>query len=272
LEDRGGASMGIYELWQSVKGTTYPTHGIDPVGGTGGRSDFGAHPSSFDCSGFVAWVYNKASGGAINLPAFTDSLASSPLVHPITAASAVPGDLVLYKFQDAGQPGVAYPHVAIFAGNGTVIQSGGNAHNVNTAPVTELPGATYWHVTGAPAFSGTETPVTIPTGPVDPKIKLVAPPGMTPPVVIGPGGMPIPPRTMLAPPNADGSPTLAHCGPTDFQCMINNSILQWKWNWIHWWDTWTGAHAANLSFIVLGLIVTIIGLGALVQATGIVTV
>jgi len=256
--------MGLYELWQSVKGTTYPTAGVDPTGGTGGRTDFGAAPKSFDCSGFVAWAFYKASGGTVKLPAYTDSIASSPLVHPITAGDAKPGDLVLYKFSDSGQPGVRYPHVAIFAGNGNVLQSGGNAHSVNTAPVGQLPGATYWRVDNAPAFSG----VTIPTGPVDPNAKLTPSAGVTPPPnPVGPGGMEYPaPKLIGPPPDPNGPPTLANCGLGDFGCYINNAILQWKWNWLHWWNTWTGAHAANLGFIVLGLIVMSIGIAALVGA------
>jgi cell wall-associated NlpC family hydrolase len=67
----------------------------------GGRS---AGPvRSIDCSAFVSRAYADASGGAINLTAYTDTMHGE--TTPVAAADARPGDLVFYRGTDSSQPG-----------------------------------------------------------------------------------------------------------------------------------------------------------------------
>jgi cell wall-associated NlpC family hydrolase len=99
-------------------------------GSTGGRSDFSDSAAGFDCSGFVSYVYKNALG--INLPAQTESAyAATKAVDP---KDAQPGDVVLYNMDN---PDPHVQHIAIYIGDGKVIQAGGsaNSRNVNIAPI-----------------------------------------------------------------------------------------------------------------------------------------
>lgn len=69
----------------------------------------GTTPRGFDCSGFTSYVYKKATGK--NLP--RSSSAQRNVGHKVSRSSARPGDIVY-------TPG----HVAIYAGNGKVIEAG----------------------------------------------------------------------------------------------------------------------------------------------------
>jgi cell wall-associated NlpC family hydrolase len=69
----------------------------------------GSSPRGFDCSGFTSYVYKKATGK--NLP--RSSSAQRNVGHKVSRSSARPGDIVY-------TPG----HVAIYAGNGKVIEAG----------------------------------------------------------------------------------------------------------------------------------------------------
>lgn len=66
--------------------------------------------AGFDCSGLVMYVYGKAAG--VSTPRTTGALRS--FGTRVSAAEARPGDLVL--FDD-------YKHVAIYAGNGKIIDA-----------------------------------------------------------------------------------------------------------------------------------------------------
>jgi cell wall-associated NlpC family hydrolase len=68
----------------------------------------GASPSGFDCSGYVTWVYRRAS--VASLP--HNAEAQRHKVRIISRNAARPGDLIFYL-----SGGYAY-HVAIYAGNG----------------------------------------------------------------------------------------------------------------------------------------------------------
>jgi cell wall-associated NlpC family hydrolase len=138
----GDLANRLSSVFQSVAGLPYA------FGSAGGRSDFSDKPAAFDCSGFVSWLFNRATGGQVQLPAFTDAIAQSPNVEQVD--NPRPGDLVLYRFQDPGQPGVTYPHVAVYAGDGKIWQAGGLAGaGVNQGSVDEFPGATFFRVKGA---------------------------------------------------------------------------------------------------------------------------
>lgn len=77
----------------------------------GGRGDL----ATCDCSSYVSAVFAQVG---ISLPAFTDAIADATPVVGQDLSQAQPGDLLLYHYSDAAQPGVRYPHVAIYAGGG----------------------------------------------------------------------------------------------------------------------------------------------------------
>ncbi len=70
----------------------------------------GAGPSTFDCSGYTAWVYRVAVG--INLP--HSSAQQYAISQHISRAQLQPGDLIFFT------SGGAVYHVAIYAGNGMI--------------------------------------------------------------------------------------------------------------------------------------------------------
>ena len=75
-----------------------------------------AGPKSFDCSGLVQWSFARAGVGMPRVAA--DQAMTGPAV-PITELE--PGDLLFYRTQ---RPNPAYiSHVAIFIGNGKMIQA-----------------------------------------------------------------------------------------------------------------------------------------------------
>jgi hypothetical protein len=78
-------------------------------------------PKAFDCSGFVRYVYREAYG--LELPRSARGFYSAGI--PIDWKSAKPGDVLIYD-----TVGGAPSHVAIFAGEGTVI------HAVSEGPKT----------------------------------------------------------------------------------------------------------------------------------------
>lgn len=84
----------------------------------------GSSPASgFDCSGLVQWAYAQAG---VTLPRTAAEQQTVGALVP-SLADAQPGDLVFY-----GNP--AY-HVAIYAGNGMVVQAPMTGENVELAPV-----------------------------------------------------------------------------------------------------------------------------------------
>jgi len=82
-------------------------------GGAGGRSNFDPNFVGSDCSGFVAWAYNQATG--LKLPAQTQSMFQN--TANVRASDAMPGDLVFYNMGE----GAHMEHVGIYAGNGMMI-------------------------------------------------------------------------------------------------------------------------------------------------------
>lgn len=115
----GGAAK-IRQIAKSVMGLAYV------LGGAGGRSDFSKdmHHVGTDCSGFVSWM-TKQLGGTTGTT--TDAIAAaSTLVQVNGTDQAAPGDYILYWDGGVDQPGMMYPHVAMYLGNGQVIESGGS--------------------------------------------------------------------------------------------------------------------------------------------------
>lgn len=91
-------------------------------------------PDAFDCSGLVRYVYGRHG---IDLPSYTGSLLTTKNAVPIDPSEIQPGDLVFvpsrweYRPDAAGRTG-PYPsgHVAIYAGNDTVIEAAGTKEGV----------------------------------------------------------------------------------------------------------------------------------------------
>jgi cell wall-associated NlpC family hydrolase len=71
----------------------------------------------YDCSSFVASMYRKVLN--IQLVGFTDTIASQ--TDLIDKKDALPGDIILYRYQDSSQVGVVYPHTGLWLGNGMML-------------------------------------------------------------------------------------------------------------------------------------------------------
>jgi cell wall-associated NlpC family hydrolase len=103
-----------------------------------------AGPDSFDCSGLIVWLYAQQG---ISLPRSTYSMVDSSAFTTVDAASAQPGDIVL--FADGGDWG----HVGLYIGGGRMIHAPQPGESVTEADLS----GSYWqglqqmyrHVNGA---------------------------------------------------------------------------------------------------------------------------
>jgi cell wall-associated NlpC family hydrolase len=71
----------------------------------------------FDCSSFVSTMYRRVLG--VSLAGFTDTIAGQ--TDTIDEADALPGDIILYKYNDGIQHGVTYPHTGLWLGGGLML-------------------------------------------------------------------------------------------------------------------------------------------------------
>ena len=94
----------------------------------GGRAGFG-----FDCSGFTSTVYQVHG---ITLPRDADAQAADSKGRAIDTSALQPGDLLFYSHgsQDPGNPEEIY-HVAMYSGNGEMIEAFDSTTPVRTTPV-----------------------------------------------------------------------------------------------------------------------------------------
>jgi cell wall-associated NlpC family hydrolase len=107
-QDTGRVGMtDLLDVASDAIGTRYQ------FGGAGGRSQFGDKLAPTDCSGFVAWTYERATGMRLN--AQTSSMIKQ--TTNIRPDQAKPGDLIFYNMGE----GDHLEHVGIYSGNGMMI-------------------------------------------------------------------------------------------------------------------------------------------------------
>jgi cell wall-associated NlpC family hydrolase len=101
----------------------------------GGRAGFG-----FDCSGFTSTIYQVHG---ITLPRDADAQAADSHGHAVDKLALQPGDLLFYSHgsKDPDNPDAIY-HVAMYSGNGEMIEAFDSTTPVRTTPVRL--DADYW--------------------------------------------------------------------------------------------------------------------------------
>ncbi len=92
----------------------------------------GASPSAgFDCSGLVQYVYGQAG---VNVPRTSEE--QFTIGTPVASlADAIPGDLIFYVGEGDGGTTTAPGHVAIYAGDGEMVQAPETGEDVDLVPV-----------------------------------------------------------------------------------------------------------------------------------------
>lgn len=85
-----------------------------------------AGPNAFDCSGFTSWVYSQAG---ISIPRTSQAQAAAG--RPVSLDDLQPGDIVAY-YSGAS-------HVAIYAGNGMIIDALNSGIPVGERPLHMMP-------------------------------------------------------------------------------------------------------------------------------------
>lgn len=115
----GGANgaAGALEVARQQIGIPYAWGGGTKAGPSKGVGHGDTETTGFDCSGLTLFVFGTFG---IDLPHHTD--AQAQMGQPVPLGQEQPGDLVFYG-PSAGQPGTNYAHVAIFSGNGNVIEA-----------------------------------------------------------------------------------------------------------------------------------------------------
>ena len=121
--DRALAQVGTRYVWGGGSGRG-PTTGIEGVRGTG-----------FDCSGLMLYAY---SGAGVSLPRVSRNQFNAG--HKVPISGLRPGDLVFYQ-----RPGGPIHHVAMFIGNGQMVEAPYTGASVRVVPLRRhglLPQAT----------------------------------------------------------------------------------------------------------------------------------
>lgn len=104
-------------------------------GSAGGRTDLTGNAPGFDCSGFVSQFYHQMGR---SVPAQTASAYAATTA--ISQADAKPGDIVEFNM-NSNDP--HEQHIAIYLGNGKILQSGGTRHDVNVGNVNQFGPGTF---------------------------------------------------------------------------------------------------------------------------------
>jgi peptidoglycan DL-endopeptidase CwlO len=117
----GGAAMTTGQLLTALRAAE-SARGRPYVWGAAG-------PASFDCSGLVQWAYAQAG---VSMPRVAADQARTGPAVPVS--QLVPGDLLFYH-TDPTDPGYI-SHVAIYLGNGWMIQAPQPGMDVQVVPVS----------------------------------------------------------------------------------------------------------------------------------------
>lgn len=127
---------GLLDTASDAIGTKYR------FGGAGGRSQFGDQMTPTDCSGFVAWSYERSTG--VRLNAQTSSMYKQ--TSSISPDQAKPGDLIFFNMGE----GDHLEHVAIYSGNGMMIHDSSINPNggVDITPIWQNQGPQFRRVDG----------------------------------------------------------------------------------------------------------------------------
>lgn len=75
----------------------------------------------WDCSGLVGWAYTQALGRDPFSLWFTDTI----FAETVDSTAPQSGEIVLYEYQDSGQPGVRFPHMGLWIDERTTLDSRG---------------------------------------------------------------------------------------------------------------------------------------------------
>lgn len=114
----GGVGVGAVNAAMTAVGTPYVW---------GGES---YEEGGFDCSGLIQWAYAQAGK---QIPRDTSQVMDQKYRNGnLNMGNLQPGDLVFYQFP-GGQPGT--DHVAMYAGNGKLVQATSAYGNTTTTPV-----------------------------------------------------------------------------------------------------------------------------------------
>lgn len=98
----------------SQQGAPYVFGAMNPEGPKGGKG------AAFDCSGFTSWAVSQATGGKLQLP--HSAAAQSDVLPKLSRNELRPGDLLFFGY-GSGRYGRAIDHVAIYLGNGRMIDT-----------------------------------------------------------------------------------------------------------------------------------------------------
>lgn len=119
---------------QTQIGKPYVWGGGTYTGPSGVGSD-GRGPG-FDCSGLVLYAAYQASGGKLRLPHYSG--AQMTYGQPVAWDDKQPGDLIFFT-----EPGASTPHhVAIYVGDGKILQAPRTGENVRYGTISEFAGQT----------------------------------------------------------------------------------------------------------------------------------
>lgn len=100
----------------------------------GGGSFTGPTGGGFDCSGLVLYAAYQASGGRVRLPHYTGD--QIHLGQPVAWDDKQPGDLIFFTY-----PGATAPHhVAVYVGDGKILQAPRTGENVRFGTISEFDG------------------------------------------------------------------------------------------------------------------------------------
>lgn len=140
MDDWGTGDFGstVVTAAAAWEGEPYAWGGGDESGPTLGHHDGGVADSygdytkvGFDCSGLVVFAVAAASDGRIILPHYTVDQLNDPRGHPVPPDQLLPGDVV---FPAGGHP----DHVAIYVGDGQIVEAPESGGVVSEAPLSAM--------------------------------------------------------------------------------------------------------------------------------------